>query len=80
MYLYELPTTGAIAFADLVEDRERAYTSKIADATAARANVRAALKESKRAEDGERDYMRIVKVSSFSFSVRVDWIAQNVGI
>lgn len=60
-YLYELPTTGAISFVDFCVDKTASYTSSIGDATQARANLRAALKESKRA-DGEKDFLRVVKV------------------
>jgi hypothetical protein len=60
-FLFELPTTGAISFADIVADPGGAYTLQLAEATQARANVRAALKEAKRT-DGEKDYLRLVKV------------------
>lgn len=60
-YLYELPTTGAISFADFCIDHTGSYTTHIAEATQARANLRAALKESKRT-DGEKDYLKLVKV------------------
>lgn len=61
-YLYELPTTGAISFNDFCLDKSHSYAAEIAGATQARQNLRAALKESKRAE-GERDFLRLVKVS-----------------
>ncbi|KAH9858455.1 hypothetical protein C2E23DRAFT_798664 [Lenzites betulinus] len=61
-YLYELPTTGAVSFADACVDSTATYTADIADATEARANLRAALKESKRTDQGEKDYLRLVKV------------------
>ncbi|KAI0775815.1 hypothetical protein BD413DRAFT_531776 [Trametes elegans] len=61
-YLYELPTTGAISFADACVDSTATYTADIADTTEARANLRAVLKESKRADQGEKDYLRLVKV------------------
>ena len=60
-YLYELPTTGAISFNDFCVDKTASYASEIAGATQARQNLRAALKESKRAE-GEKDFLRLVKV------------------
>lgn len=60
-YLYELPTTGAISFSNFCVDQTASYNAAIADATQARANLRAALKESKRT-DGEKDYLRLVKV------------------
>ncbi|KAL1702254.1 BRO1-like domain-containing protein [Schizophyllum commune] len=61
-YLYELPTTGAISFADFCADHSAAknYSSHITDATLQRASLRAALKESKRTEGDERDYLRQV--------------------
>ena len=59
-YLYELPTTGAISFADVCVDSTATYTADIADATEARANLRAVLKESKRTD--EKDHLRLVKV------------------
>jgi hypothetical protein len=62
-FLFELPTTGAISFADFCVDSDGLYTLQLAEATQARANVRAALKESKRT-DGEKDYLRLVKVRS----------------
>ena len=62
-YLYELPTTGAISFSDFCVDKTASYNMSIADATQARANLRAALKESKHT-DGERDFLRLVKVRS----------------
>ncbi|KAI0373938.1 hypothetical protein BV20DRAFT_936502 [Pilatotrama ljubarskyi] len=60
-YLYELPTTGAISFADVCVDSTATYITDIADTTEARANLRAALKESKRTDQGEKDYLRLVK-------------------
>lgn len=65
-YLYELPTTGAVSFADACVDSTATYTADIADATEARANLRAALKESKRTDQGEKDYLRLVKVNLYS--------------
>jgi hypothetical protein len=61
-YIFELPTTGSFTFADILIAKENKYTQAIANATAARANVRAVLKSSKRAEDSEKDYLRLVKV------------------
>ncbi|TFY69897.1 hypothetical protein EVJ58_g133 [Rhodofomes roseus] len=61
-FLYELPTTGAIFFAGVCDDKTGSYTTEIAEATEARANLRAALKESKRADDGGKDYLKLVKV------------------
>jgi hypothetical protein len=63
-YLYELPTTGAISFADFCVDQtpNRCYTTHISDATQARANVRSELKENKRSGRDEKDYLKLVKV------------------
>ncbi|KAJ7205913.1 BRO1 domain-containing protein [Mycena haematopus] len=63
-YLYELPTTGAISFADFCTDASagKLYTSHISDATQTRANLRAVLKESKRTQDEEKDYLKLVKI------------------
>ncbi|KAF4620946.1 hypothetical protein D9613_000321 [Agrocybe pediades] len=64
MYLYELPTTGAISFADFCADHSgsKAYTHHLSEATQARANIRGILKENKRTEDNERDYLSLVKL------------------
>jgi hypothetical protein len=61
MFLFELPTTGAISFSDLCTDNTGAFASRLADVTSARAAVRGVLKEAKRAGDG-RDFLHIVKV------------------
>ncbi|KAI8994011.1 BRO1 domain-containing protein [Trametes punicea] len=61
-YLYELPTTGAISFADVCTDPTATYIADIADTTEARANLRAVLKENKRTDQNEKDYLRLVKV------------------
>ena len=53
---------GSFTFANILVDKENKYTQAISNATAARANVRSVLKASKRAEDSERDYLRLVKV------------------
>ncbi|KAJ7645544.1 BRO1 domain-containing protein [Mycena polygramma] len=64
LYLYELPTTGAISFSDFCSDAsgEKLYSSYISDATQTRADLRAVLKESKRTQDGEKDYLKLVKI------------------
>ena len=64
MYLYELPTTGAISFADFCVDQSvgKWYATYISDATQARANVRSVLKDNKRTDLGEKDYLKLVKV------------------
>ncbi|EMD37643.1 hypothetical protein CERSUDRAFT_136342 [Gelatoporia subvermispora B] len=60
-YQYELPTTGAVSFAEFLQDDSATYISEIAECTEARANLRAILKESKRTDDGEKDYLKLVK-------------------
>jgi hypothetical protein len=72
-YIYELPTTGAISFGDFCLDPSGSYTTQLADATQARANLRAALKESKRT-DGEKDNLRLVKVNSNVPSPFIVWL------
>ncbi|KAJ6557276.1 hypothetical protein DFH09DRAFT_1248226 [Mycena vulgaris] len=64
LYLYELPTTGAVSFSDFCTDAssDKLYTSHISEATQSRANLRAVLKESKRTQDGEKDYLKLVKI------------------
>jgi hypothetical protein len=64
MYLYELPTTGAVSFSNFCVDHslDRAYTHYIPQATEARANLRGVLKESKRTDHGEKDFLTLVKV------------------
>lgn len=64
MYLYELPTTGAISFIDVCVDlsREKASTRYLSEASQARANLRGILKESKRTDHGEKDFLALVKV------------------
>lgn len=63
-YLYELPTTGAISFSDFCYDQTASYVTEIAETTETRANLRVALKEYKRSDDDEKDYLRLVKVST----------------
>ncbi|GBE80611.1 hypothetical protein BKA93DRAFT_819443 [Sparassis latifolia] len=72
-YFYELPTTGAIYFASFFSDQTATYITEIAQATEARANLRAALKENKRADVDEKDYLKLVKVLD-------DYIPQLYGI
>ena len=62
-YFYELPTTGAIAFAEFCTDVTATYIADIADATETRASLRSALKENKRTDLGEKDNLKLVKVS-----------------
>ncbi len=68
MYLYELPTTGAISFSDFCVDQstDKIHARRILEATQARANIRAALKASKRTEDSAKDYLSLTKVSTTS--------------
>ena len=64
MYLFELPTTGAVTFSEFCIDltNEKAYTFHLSDATQARANLRGILKGSKRTDHNEKDYLSLVKV------------------
>ncbi|KDQ21579.1 hypothetical protein BOTBODRAFT_207657 [Botryobasidium botryosum FD-172 SS1] len=59
-FRYELPTTGAIAFHDFCIDPTNVHNVHLADATTARASVRAVLKENKRM-DGDKDHLRVIK-------------------
>ncbi|CAG7854766.1 SubName: Full=Uncharacterized protein {ECO:0000313/EMBL:CCA66326.1} [Serendipita indica DSM 11827] len=61
-YVYELPTTGNVVFSEFILDQTGQYSHAIGNATVARTNLRAVLKESKRTDEGEKDYLRIVKV------------------
>lgn len=63
-YVYELPTTGAVSFSSFAIDStvENVYTSRIAEATQARANMRGVLKQSRRTDSEVRDYLQIIKV------------------
>ena len=65
MYVYELPTTSAVSFSELCIDQsiDKGYTYCIPEATQARANLHALLKESKRTEHGAKDFLALVKVS-----------------
>ena len=65
MYLYKLPTTGAVTFSEFCIDlsNEKAYTSHFSNATQARANLRGILKGNKRTDHNEKDYLSLVKVS-----------------
>ncbi|KAF8895732.1 pH-response regulator protein palC [Gymnopilus junonius] len=64
MYLYQLPTTGAISFSDFCVDHssDKAYTHQIPEATQARANLRGVLKENKRTDHDEKDFLSLVKL------------------
>ncbi len=65
IYAFELPTTGSLSFSDHVTSGRDIYSTQISDATQARANLRAVLKESKHT-DGDKDYLRLVKVVTLS--------------
>lgn len=67
MYLYELPTTGAVTFSDFCIDLgdKKPYIFFFSTATQARANLRGILKDSKRTDHNEKDYLSLVKVTSF---------------
>jgi hypothetical protein len=62
---FELPTTGSLSFADHFSNGLDVYTARVSDATQARANLRAVLKESKHT-DGDKDYLRLVKARLIS--------------
>jgi len=68
MYLYELPTTGTVSFSDFCTDQStsKVFSNRILEATGARANLRQALKRTKRTENGTKDYLSITKVSSLN--------------
>lgn len=76
-YLYELPTTGAAVFSDFCLDQTGQYAAFISETTQTRANLRAALKESKRT-DGEKDYLKIVKVRYESLALTYTDLQLNV--
>jgi len=64
MYTYELPTTGAVSFSDFCIDQslDKVYGRLIPEATQARANLRAVLKDGKRTDTAQRDFLNLVKV------------------
>lgn len=57
MWVYELPTTASVSFADFVAGAQPAH---VAATTSARASLKALLKTAKRS-DGARDYLTLVK-------------------
>lgn len=59
-YFYELPTTESLSFSSYYSDAVGSYTTKVADATERRANLRTLLKDAKR--NSEKDYLKLVKV------------------
>ncbi|KAG6816584.1 hypothetical protein H0H87_004885 [Tephrocybe sp. NHM501043] len=75
MFLYELPTSGAISFSDFCSDLtlNKRHVVNIPAATQARANIRAVLKDSKRTEHGRKDFLQLVKLLQ-------DYIPQLRGI
>lgn len=64
MYTFEPPTTTIISFSDFFSDQSdsKQYGYRLPIVTEARSNIRAALKEMKAAEHGEKDYLKLVKV------------------
>ncbi|TFK25204.1 pH-response regulator protein palC [Coprinopsis marcescibilis] len=65
MYHFELPTTEAISFSDFCIDQSnnKEYGFRFPQITEARANLRASLKEAKRAETlANKDILKLVKV------------------
>ncbi|KIY44557.1 hypothetical protein FISHEDRAFT_77469 [Fistulina hepatica ATCC 64428] len=75
IYNYELPTTGAISFSEICTDNtsNHAHTIHLSDATQQRANLRAALKAHKRADETDDDYLKQVKILE-------DYLPQLYGI
>ncbi|KAG5653517.1 hypothetical protein H0H81_012590 [Sphagnurus paluster] len=63
MYLYDLPTTGTISFSDFCTDLtiNKRHIVNIPGVTQARANIRVVLKDSKRAEQGQKDFLQLIK-------------------
>ncbi|CAG8457420.1 4029_t:CDS:2 [Ambispora leptoticha] len=59
-FIYPLPTTGSISFADYLLDTDNKYLNDISEATALRGRVRAVLKGAARTE-GPKDYTNIMK-------------------
>lgn len=91
MYLYELPTTGAILFSDICVDlsADRRYSQPLQEVTQSRANIRGALKESKHVGHPDKDNLKLLKVylSSAScglfptpFQLIEDYIPQLLGL
>jgi hypothetical protein len=72
VYAFELPTTGSLSFVDHFSNGPDVYTSHISDATQARANLRAVLKESKHT-DGDKDYLRLVKARLIPSQIAMKW-------
>ncbi|KAF8629907.1 hypothetical protein AX15_003259 [Amanita polypyramis BW_CC] len=64
MYLYELPTTGAILFSDFCKDlsSDNTYSHPLQEVSQSRANIRGALKESKGVGHADKDNLKLVKL------------------
>ncbi|KAF8635218.1 hypothetical protein AX17_003994 [Amanita inopinata Kibby_2008] len=64
MYLYELPTTGAVSFSEFCLDlsSDKRYTYWLQEATQSRANLRGILKESKHINHADKDNLRLIKI------------------
>ena len=64
MYVFELPTTGALSFSDFCLDQssDQQYGFRFAQVTEARANLRATLKDAKRTDGFDKDTLKLVKV------------------
>ncbi|KAK2464184.1 hypothetical protein APHAL10511_003641 [Amanita phalloides] len=75
MYLYELSTTGAITFSDFCIDSspDRRYSHALQEVTQSRANIRGALKESKRVGHADKDNLKLIKLIE-------DYIPQLLGL
>ncbi|KAG6836563.1 hypothetical protein H0H93_006790 [Arthromyces matolae] len=68
MFLYELPTSGAISFSDFCNDLtvNKRHVIDIPAATQARANIRSVLKDNKRTDHERKDFLQLVKVRTLS--------------
>jgi hypothetical protein len=64
MFIFDPPATAIISFSDIFSDQSdnKQYGFRLPTVTEARSNIRAALKEMRAAENGERDYLRLAKV------------------
>lgn len=67
-FAFPFPTTGSITFTDFLTDPSNRHTLHLADATAARANVRGVLKTDRRTSDGEGGALAVLNVSTSSQS------------
>ncbi|KAH7918327.1 hypothetical protein BV22DRAFT_1024771 [Leucogyrophana mollusca] len=84
IHVYEPPTTGAISFVDFCVDQSPAdaYAAHLAEATQARVNLRGVLKESKRTDRDDKDYLRLVKVCTplLTFTFLDEYLPQLYGV